>query len=120
MARFISLGKYYHKYKIMIIYLVTMTPFYYLFFSPACIRIPFLLDENFPLTIVVYEIFRYFGNFIFGIIFYKLELGNKLSGKGKNNLNEEANNKFKLILYDGEKQISKISILVMVLPLSIF
>ena len=119
MARYISLGKYYHKYKIMIIYLVTMTPFYYLFFSDD-IRIPFLEDEKFPIPIVVYEIFRYFGTFIFGIIVYKFELGNKLAGNEKKKSDEETNNKFKLIVSDEKEQISQVSILRMALFLSIF
>ena len=92
MAKLITLGKYYHKYKFILIYIATITPFYYLYFSDNDIRIPFLKDEHFPEPIVVYEIFRFFGKIIFGIIFYKIELGNILSGKERESMEEEEKN----------------------------
>ena len=119
MAKLITFGKYYHKYKFILIYIATITPFYYLYFSDNDIRIPFLKDEHFPKVIVVYEIFRFFGKIIFGIIFYKIELGNILSGKERENMEEEEkNDKFKLIVYEERDQIPAVSIITMFLLLS--
>ena len=119
MAKLITLGKYYHKYKFILIYIATITPFYYLYFSDNKIRIPFLKDEHFPNPIVVYEIFRFFGKIILGIIFYKIELGNILSGKERENMEEEEkNDKFKLIVYEERDQIPAVSIITMFLLLS--
>ena len=76
MANFITLGSFDYRYKYMVFYIITMLPLEYFLgeIFPDDVKIKYLRFEYFPKTIFVYEFFKYFGIFIFGLIVKKIEI----------------------------------------------
>ena len=60
----------------MVFYIITMLPLEYFLgeIFPDDVKIKYLRFEYFPKTIFVYEFFKYFGIFIFGLIVKKIEI----------------------------------------------
>ena len=83
MANFITLGSFDYRYKYMVFYIITMLPLEYFLgeIFPDDVKIKYLRFEYFPKAIFVYEFFKYFGIFIFGLIVKKIEIENFFKAK---------------------------------------
>ena len=75
MGNYITLGDYNPKYKYIFFYILTRLPYEYFFGDgfPEEMKIYFLRKENLPSSIFVYDIFKYLGMLIFGLINIKFE-----------------------------------------------
>lgn len=76
MATCITFGKYNKNYKYIFIYIVFRLVFEYFLGDvyPDAMKISFLTSDNFPLCVIVYDIFKYFFMLILGLILLKIEL----------------------------------------------
>ena len=83
MVKFITLGSFDYRYKYMIFYIIIMLPLEYFLgeIFPDDVKIKYLRFEYFPKAIFVYEFFKYFGIFIFGLIVKKIEIENFFKAK---------------------------------------
>ena len=116
MVKFITLGIYDNKYKYMIFYILTRLPLEYFLgdIFPDEVKIKYLRSENFPNEILVYEVFKYFGMFIFGLIVLKLEIESLFTGNktDKNKIGKKG--EIKLIYHNNESpSLSKIKVLLL-------
>ena len=105
MAKLISFGKYDKKYKYVIFYILIRLPFEYFlgdFFSEE-IKIKYFRGENFPNKIIIYEIFKYLGILIFGLIVLKIEIESLFNeNKNYNNDNQGSKKEIELIYYENQ------------------
>ena len=105
MVKFITLGNYYKKYRYIIFYILLILPLEY-FLSDAFpdeMKIKYLRSDNFPSEILVYEVFKYFGIFIFGLIVLKIEIESLFTGKKIPEKNKtEGKSEIELIYYNKE------------------
>ena len=114
MVKFITLGKFDNKYKYMFFYILIMLPLQYFLGDvfPDEMKIKYFRSENFPNDILVYDIFKYIGMFIFGLIVLKIEIESLFSGnKIPENNKIEEKPEVQLIHYNlGSPSISLLSI----------
>ena len=105
MAKLISFGKYDKKYKYVIFYILIRLPFEYFLgdFFPEEIKIKYFRRENFPNKIIIYEIFKYLGILIFGLIVLKIEIESLFNeNKNYNNDNQGSKKEIELIYYENQ------------------
>ena len=88
MVKFITLGSFDYRYKYMIFYIIIMLPLEYFLgeIFPDDVKIKYLRFEYFPKDIFVYEFFKYFGIFIFGLIVKKIEIESFFKAKKDSNI----------------------------------
>ena len=97
MVKYITLGNYNYKYKYIIIYIMAKLVFDYFLgdeLFPDDFKIEYLRSDNFPSELFIFDIFKYLGILIFGLILYKLEIGNLLTDRNvsKSETNTESHN----------------------------
>lgn len=95
MAKLISFGKYDKKYKYVIFYILIRLPFEYFLgdFFPEEIKIKYFRRENFPNKIIIYEIFKYLGILIFGLIVLKIEIESLFNENKNYNIDKQDSKK---------------------------
>ena len=78
MVKFITLGNYDKKYRFIIFYILIMLPLQYFLvdYFPDEMKIKFFRNENFPKDVLIFDIFKYLGISILGLIASKLEFKN--------------------------------------------
>ena len=120
MVKCITLGKFDNKYKYMIYYILIMLPLDYFLgdIFPDEMKIKYLRKDSLPNTVFVYEIFKYFGIFIFGLIFVKIEYNNNHTIKQHPNIESNASKMEMELLYDQEKKYPTISVFSIVILIS--
>ena len=105
MVKFITLGKFENKYKYVIFYILTMLPLEYFLGDnfPDEMKIKYLRREYFPNPVFVYEIFKYLGILIVGLIISRFETENIFPVNNPSNIEKkESSMDVELILEEKE------------------
>ena len=124
MVKLITLGKYDHKYKYLIIYIIIFIPLEYLlgYSFPEEMQIKFLTEENFPDNVLINELFKYLMIFIYGIIISREEIKTIIEEKKNSNAPEidENKNKIKLIYEENKVEYPEFSKYKVILLMGIY
>ena len=80
MVKLITFGDYNPKYKYIFFYILIRLPFEYFFGDafPEEMKLDLFTYQNMPGAILVYDIFKYIGIFIFGYVAFKFEFKSRL------------------------------------------
>ena len=100
MVKYITFGDFNPKYKYIFFYIITRLLFEYFFGDafPEEMKLYFLRNENLPNSIFVFDIFKYLGILIFGLIANKLEFKtSQFESKSPTIKNNEKMHEIKLI-----------------------